>query len=70
MSEAQICALFHLSWVDDELRHFMVSIVDEASSRVNLKRSTDDNEYVCIAYIFDGYIHTVNILAKHHNIWT
>ena len=61
-------ALLHLSRVNHELRHFMVGIVDEPCCRIDLQRGADDHEDVGLAHDVNGDIHTVNILAKHHDI--
>ena len=43
-------ALFHLSWVNYELWHFMVGIVDEPCCWIDLQRGADDHEDVGLAH--------------------
>ena len=42
VGETQMRALFHLSWVNHELRHFMVGVVDKPCCRIDLQRGADD----------------------------
>ena len=60
----------HVAWIDNELGDFMVGIVDETSSRINLQGGSYDHKDVGLAHDVNSDIHTVNLLAKHNNVRT
>ena len=70
MGITKLFALFHLAWINNELRNLMVSVIDESCSRIYFKRCANYHKNICHAHNIYCYIHAIYVFPEHDDIRT